>query len=655
MHASQDFPHKKVDPYLLWAMLTGFRGLKLKTDSKGKRLLTLVKQTSQPAAPPRTAHGRAMADDAGMHDRQSPQPQHKFSWSSQFSIVTRTAHDIRPYIQNTQEAIELSVPRQVKPFDDVKFRGRPMGSMSRPILAVIDHGFAFAHQDFRRWDAAKQAWMSRIAWFWDQSFEQGLPRRVDPPYGRILEKSDIDALLQKHTHEGRVDEEALYRDASFPQADDVLTHGTHVLALAAGRSDETDCAATSDELILVQLPNATVLDTSGASMTAQVLLALDFVRSRVPATSPLVVNLSYAAASGPHTGCTFLERAMDEFTALRSQVAKTAIVLPAGNGYLADGHAQVKLSHRARRADIQWLVQTDDPTDSFVEIWYSCEKDGAGGLLISLQAPDGSVLGPVRADHTASDRSVAGIVHRAQSIFDPRKSVALVALAPTAHIATPRAAPGIWVIRLESTSLDTGYCLTVDAWVQRDDTTLNEPPRVRQSRFVSNRPLAERDEDVDSDPVHRAGTSNGFSHGKKTVVVGGSYGSGGLTRYTAAALPGVAATRDSGSWPDVISAAETSEALPGLPSAGTRGSARLRMNGTSVAAPQVARALMTAFKKPPGSQPGQGKPQSPDPLSSIIQPHPQQQQQQQPPAKPGLPNDALRCGKGSLIPTKKDC
>lgn len=655
MHASQDFPNRQVDPYLLWAMLTGFRGLKLKTNENGKRLLTLVKQTGQPAAPPRTARGSDMADGARVHDGQSRQGQHKLAWSSQFTIVTRAAHDIRTYIRDTHEPIELSVPRQVKSFDDVKFRESAVGLRSRPILAVIDHGFAFAHQDFRRWDAAKQAWTSRIAHFWDQSFEQSLPRRVDPPYGRILKASDIDALLLKHTHEGRVDEEALYRDASFPQADRVLTHGTHVLALAAGRAGEADCAATSDELILVQLPNATVLDTSGASMTAQVLLALDFIRSRVPDDARLVVNLSYAAASGPHTGCTFLERAMDDFIALRSQKAKTAIVLPAGNGYLADGHAQVKLSHRAPRADIQWLVQTDDPTDSFVEIWYSREKAGADGLLISLQAPDGSVLGPVRVDHTASDRSVAGIVHRAQSIFDPRQSVALVALAPTAHDATPRASPGIWVIRLESAALAMGDGLTIDAWVQRDDTTLNEPPRVRQSRFVSTRPLAERDKDVDSDPVHRAGTSNGFSHGKKTVVVGGSYGSGGLTRYTAAALPGVAATRDSGSWPDVISVAETSEALPGLPSAGTRGSARLRMNGTSVAAPQVARALMAAFNKPPKSQPGQGMPQAPDPLSSIIQPHPQQQQQQQTPAKPGLPNDALRRGKGSLIPSKKDC
>lgn len=648
MAGSVEFPGKAVDPYLLWALITDFRGLDLQSDGGLPRRLTLVKLNDSVTPPADVTAGAAPSVPTS--PSQKPLP-----WSKRFSIVIESADKIRTVIESTSEPIELSVPRRARSVDGVTFLERNLRT-KLPILAVVDYGFAFAHENFRRWEPAKQQWKTRIACMWDQSFDRR-KEKDSPPYGRLFNRQRINRLLKICTQAGRVDEARLYKQARYPHADRILTHGTHVLALAAGRPGEADCAATSDDLVLVQLPRPTVLDTSGASMTAQVLLALDFIQSRVPERAPLVVNLSYAAASGPHDGSTFLERAMDSFIASRSTKAATAIVLPAGNGYLSDGHAQVRLTSGARRAEIRWLVQTDDPTDSFVEIWYSRADAGADGLLISLRAPDGTVLGPVAPDHTASNggpASTAGIVHRAQSIFHEQRSVALLALAPTAHDAVPRAEPGIWVVTIESTSANEDLCLTVDAWVQRDDTTLNEPPRVRQSRFVSNRPLAERDEDVDSDPVHRAGTSNGFSHGKKTVVVGGSYGSGGLTRYTAAALPGVAATRDSGSWPDVISAAETSEALPGLPSAGTRGSARLRMNGTSVAAPQVARALMTAFKKPPGSQPGQGKPQSPDPLSSIIQPHPQQQQQP-PPAKPGLPNDALRCGKGSLIPTKKDC
>jgi hypothetical protein len=166
----------------------------------------------------------------------------------------------------------------------------------------------------------------------------------------------------------------------------------------------------------------------------------------------------------------------------------------------------------------------------------------------------------------------------------------LVTVAETAHPESRRefAPCGQWTVAVENV----GTPAVIDAWIQRDDTAYGYPERGRQSRFddpaYRYRDSAGRLVEVDSTSyIKRAGTLNALATGDRSIVMGGFRRDSFKAAKYSAEGPAIAPSTRAG--PEAMAPSEDSEICHGVLAAGARSGARVSMNGTSVAAPQVTR------------------------------------------------------------------
>ncbi len=475
------------------------------------------------------------------------------------------------------------------------------------IVAVIDDGMAFAHQRFR--DAAGN---TRFRYFWNQDDTTGINTPPGFGWGRELRQGEINALLNACTDSGVVDEERLYRLAGQTLAARRSKHGTHVMDLACGM-DPQQVTAQSPYLIGVQLPHWVTEETSGATLTPPVLDALNYILKRADEiaalenTSPLpiVVNLSYGTIAGPHDGTAPLESAIDQMIAARAVPLR--VVLPAGNHYLARCHARFNMAAAQPLAHpvelLQWRVQPDDQSASFLEIWLP-HSQGAQPLPqveVRITTPTGATSPWIGPGGDWSWPSNTNVRFYAQSIYafpaGGRPHI-LLSMAPTAQLgAAPRTAPsGTWRIEVRNN----GRAIKVDAWVQRGDTPPGYRLFGRQSRFDDPRyvrfDLAGRPEENDIGPSHirRRGSINAMATGHEAIVIGGFRRSDyAASRYSGAGPivypPGIVGPWRDG--PDATAVSDDSVALHGVLASGTRTGSVCAMDGTSVAAPQITKLI----------------------------------------------------------------
>ena len=603
---------KAVDPYLIWADITGFLGAALKKPridraQAGVQValeLDLVPQEQGPWPDIGVAYAKGFVwQDVG------------------YATAEVEPRRIRGLIDHPRvRRLELGFVNE----NGVRapLQGALPPPVEGPVVAVIDFGCAFAHERFRH--LVGQEWRTRIAYLWDQGDDADVRVPAAPwqpvqgqRRGRELTGEDIDILLAKHGKGSRIDEDAVYKAARYTDVTARLTHGTHVLDLAAG-AEPTAAIEREPKIIFVQLPAQAVEDTSGGSMVTCVIDALRYIldrtRSRdpnMPATGPLVINLSYGSMAGPHDGSTLLESAMDALVAESRQLSPDGtrrryveIVLPAGNNFEADGHARLKLTRRQRTRSLKWQVQPDDSTDTFLELWY--DRSAAGRVEVKVTPPEGDTC-RASIDTAWTLRSAAAappgaaVIHRANVASGRSDAMVLIALAPTTarDPAAPVATPGTWTVSVSL--LDDGDPVEVFAWIERDDPTIGSRGSPRQSTFVRDHLKPPRNQEcAKASVVQRSITCNSIANGANTIVVGGCVGRAvefEMARYSSAGPPRRAAGVRA-EWPDLVAVSEESLALAGVPAAGTRSGIRVRMNGTSVAAPQVCRALIKAFFPP---------------------------------------------------------
>jgi hypothetical protein len=417
----------------------------------------------------------------------------------------------------------------------------------------------------------------------------------------------------------RIDEDAVYRAARYADVTARLTHGTHVLDLAAG-ADPMSAIEREPKIIFVQLPTQAVEDTSGGSMVTCVIDALRYILDRTgsidpqaPATGPLVINLSYGSMAGPHDGSTLLESAMDALLAESKRLNPDGtrrryveIVLPAGNNFEADGHALLKLTPSRRSRSLSWQIQPDDSTDTFLELWY--DRSAAGRVKVQVTPPGGRTCdAPIDTawalQGAGAAAPTAAVIHRTRVASGLNDAMVLIALAPTRarDPVAPLADAGIWTV--SACLVDDGDPVEVFAWIERDDPTIGSRGSPRQSTFVRDRARPARNRDYGTASlVRRSITCNSIANGTHTIVVGGCVGGGAefeMARYSSAG-PARRSAKAKREWPDLVAVCEESLALFGVAAAGTRSGIRARMNGTSVAAPQVCRALIQTFFPPEG-------------------------------------------------------
>ena len=497
------------------------------------------------------------------------------------------------------------------------------------VMGIIDDGIAFAHERFRTKDYG-----SRVQSFW----------RQDPPdtsstvsLGHEIFKGGvggIDDLLAKG-----IDEDALYRSAELINFANPghkgaawrVAHGTHVLDLAAGAKPGDN--VLDRPVIGVQLPFATTQDTSGGSdLTPMVLSAIDHILLRADTLGggvnmlPVVINFSYGLIAGPHDGTSELERGIDQ--RIEQRPDKLRILLPAGNSHLSRCHAEVTFAYRGETVELAWRVLPDDLTPSLLEIWMphaGASTPPQPRLRLSVVAPGGAtqtaLLGETHNTAVSLLDDNGATICQASYVFrfaPTERGRYLVELQPTARLqptTAPIAPSGVWKVRLENLLLQPVEA--VQAWIQRDDTAYGYPIRGRQSYFdqpcyvrfdAQGREIEEDTQAQAISPCHvtRASLINSLATGSgKNVAIGAGtivaapIVAGGylrkelrIARYSAGEPinpPAGGTLPPNLHKPDATLVTDDSKVHSGVLAAGSRSGSRVAMNGTSVAAPTLAR------------------------------------------------------------------
>ena len=522
-----------------------------------------------------------------------------------FELGLAVRSSVDPFTHGTARADGAIAPGNVGPHPE---RNRPPA-----VMGIIDDGLAFAHGRFRERDGRS----TRIEYFCDQGY--GALDSTRPDYGRELTKKDIDGYMRAATHGSMVDEDAVYRMAGYLEVREQLEHGTHVMDLLCG-SYPAEVKRTSPRIISVQiqLPSRRTRDTSGRSLSLHALNAMRYILDRADCIArdarsrpcPVVVNLSYGNIAGPHDGSAMLEEAIDELIDRRGRLS---VVIAAGNSHLTRCHSKFSLERNAERL-LTWRILPDDATPSFLEIWLP-HGNPEPEVAIEITPPWGGASGWIRKNqvHTwQTGRDVqCTAVHLGKVATGDRRMI-LVATAPSTTLDQNRtAAPsGDWRIRVRN--VGARKIDSIDAWVQRDDTPFLYRPRGRQSRFddkvyelydYRGRPV---EVDNTSD-IKRAGTVNAIATGRNTVVIGGFRSSDGKPALYSAKGARIRLANGRFYWngPDAMTVSDVAPAFPGVLASGTRSRSVTAMNGTSVAAPQIARTLMrVAAKRKPTPSPG---------------------------------------------------
>ncbi len=530
------------------------------------------------------------------------------------------------------------------------------------IVGIIDYAINPTHARFQHVDDDGNR-HSRIAHFWLQDGAHVAPAMDDDPgvpFGRELNAAAITEALTA----AQGDEEAALRrlgllhfrtgaeDRPKTELARRLSHGTHVLDLAAGR-DPRDPEGMQVQIVAVGLPDAVRRETSGMTLSLFFLQALEFIlmRSRgihgthVGKAPPVLICASLGITGGPRGGQHLIERATDALLArhddLIGETGNARLYLPSGNSNLARGHAVSTSCDGAATLSVPWRLQPGDESTNYLEAWIKHPSgDAPDGVSLKL-TPPGTLASPGTLDLTPGEARLltlvpagggaAAVIGRVTLEETPEGPLRLsITLAGTDPAATGlSAAPaGAWGVQIVAPA----PAEEIAAWILRDDDPVEHSGNVRQSYFDAL-DYVERDRcgalrATDPDPpgsaVRRAGTLNGIATTPGRDVVGGFVqpleDASGTTpvstaaRYAGTPLPEGRALAD----PEHVSWAapcDSSPVLRGVLAAGTRSGSLVAMDGTSVAAPQLVRArvrlLLDGSEADPetlSKQPGKPRP-----------------------------------------------
>ena len=482
-------------------------------------------------------------------------------------------------------------------------------------MAVIDDGIAFGHNQFR-----SGLTETRVEGIF--IMDAYVPGAGD--IGVKLSKRKIDKLLRENTYSGLLDEESFYREAGsinraqkfFSTTTFRRSHGTHVLSLAAGY-DMMD-APKNRPIIGVQLPTRVTEDTSGSNLAPSLRSAIRYIlrqsrKIRIGGPSgpiaPLVVNFSYGNFAGPHDGTGLIARIIDrELKSTPDQEIR--VILPAGNSNLSRCHAAVSFENVAEddRVALDLRIYPDDYTCNYVQMWlpYSADPTPPDYVNVRVTPPNSTqsmavsaTLGAKQELHNEFGEVIAVLAYEMEPAPTKRGLITLSVNPTSSQNASIKLAPsGLWVMEFEKGDIaDDQY---VEVRIERDETLPGYPPFGRQAYFDNacyvrfdefGAPLSVDPPDSDC-PIRRSGTLSGFASGKVPMVVGALTESNGLLSDYSSAGP-ISAMRNrtvpNRVGPDASARADDSPVFTGVLAAGTRSGSMVRMNGTSVSSPLVAR------------------------------------------------------------------
>ena len=506
------------------------------------------------------------------------------------------------------------------------------------LIGIIDDGINLINDRFSCQHGDR--WHSRVDFGWVMD---GKADKTDSTvaFGREYTRAELDVQVAQRNIPERDRLHALdlvnFARTGQQTVSRMLSHGTHVADHAAGFDPKDNMHDA--RIVAVQLPALVTMDTSGAWLSPFALAGISYVLDRAFLMSdeegfaiPVIINFSYGISGGPHNGQSVVERGID--TLLRAHEERmldrfpnqprfctARLVMPTGNRFLARAHAEIcrNAEHAANKAvtlTLPWRVQPADVTANFLEVWM---PRAAKNVKVTVELPDGQV------DQLTKLNQKTGLVLLPDGKTSPNDVLARVTIdrqrgqMPTGTTAKKRvlfalvptqlpypntrciAASGIWKITVSATLPEVGQ--KIEAWIQRDDEPIGYKRPGRPSYFDD--PLYERFEgpdqqgdinlkDTGPSVVKRYGALNGMATGQKTVVIGGYMGP---PADHAALYAGAADMTQNGSnrrmrYPCGSAQSDTSRVLPGTLGSGTRSGSVSVLNGTSVAAPQMARQMV---------------------------------------------------------------
>jgi hypothetical protein len=449
------------------------------------------------------------------------------------------------------------------------------------------------------------------------------------------------AQIERHIADHGDDEDVLYREAGATADTEGLasmisrhaTHGAHVMDLGTGYAAERgEQPAEEIRIIAVQLPNVVTMDTSGVGKDMYLLSAFHYIFHRADLIAHaygidrprLVINFSYGYFGGPHDGQFDIEAAIGELIeARRDTTGPTALVLPAGNSFLDRMHARITDARFVKgEARLQWRLQPNDRTPNYLELWFPGNLDPVD-YAVEVLDPSGGNCGSLAVAITRSRGH--GDPDRALPLLDrKRKPIGLicadqhrrkrwrvlVVTAPSEpeHPHCPGVEAGAWTIVIRrGRRAEKLNRRSIQCWIQRDTDPENLRSGARQSYFDDPDDIrygcdgALLEEDTAGAYVRRFGSLNGLATAPVSLAVAGFRLGAGLGSALEDAKPArysCAGTQNAG-WPRAkiacASMSDRSQVLCGTVAAGVRSGARSVMQGTSMAAPFVARQLATTF------------------------------------------------------------
>lgn len=529
------------------------------------------------------------------------------------------------------------------------------------VIGVIDDGAAFAHATMLepngRNSRVKLVWnqTQQISHLNGQVWRTPCDSTGKEVtwYGSALEASNIAALIKANLVHGELDElgcyAALVSDKGAVRAlRSRESHGAAVLAAAAGSLDATNViplsadasqqmrpleisdAASRAPVIFVDLPHELITISSGRWMSICALDGVRFIieqaRARFQRTEsksrvPVVINISSGSSAGPHDGSSIFESALTEI--LKSDPL-IAVTLAAGNSRLARCHVVETMIPGVDQVSICLRIPPAKKFETYVEIWPEW-FDAAGKklpdspetLTLEIESPYGEKRtlhcdddgirfrekqanrGATKAEYENNDQAdvIAGALFASNVSQSNGRPMALLVVAATAPHERLVSAPfGNWTIRATNKSQHT---LRINAWIERDETVYGiRRPQIAHFIKDANALGSVLDwDDITDRSVSRQQTTSNFANADKAFAVAAGVGGradGFVSSYSGA---GAGGSDLYGGRPFFVARADRSPAQPGIPAWGNYRSARRHMNGTSIAAPQVARVIANAFAR----------------------------------------------------------
>ena len=508
-------------------------------------------------------------------------------------------------------------------------------------VGVIDDGLPFLNRRFRATEGK-----TRIREIWLQADAKKFVANVPAAIGRVLLAQDINTLI--HDYPDETDAYRLVNDSLYPitqqqSTNTRVSHGAHVMDVAAGADfrDFAQCDAKPLPIFGVQLPPASVIDTSGRRFEPMVIMGLRWLLTRVlamavsdGAKSHLVVSLSLGSLAGPGDATNFLGEWMVHEIARYQRLTQSSKGTKPGQMRVAVAYGNARRQKLVGRAVVKprdkvscdWRIKGDSYAPSFLELRLRPALGPAEGvdlkrkdITVTLTPPNGAVSALVlpwdclgNGWQFCADAGIPAMVLP----LDEKGQDILIALAPTARIVPGEMVqPGCW--RIAVANAGAGPAL-MSLRVQRADTPMGYRVLGRQSYLEDAAAFDWDDETLNwvrpqpESVVSRQGTCVAYAG---TGDQQGIYFVGAIKPMVGKAPEAYIASLASASGSDplhVLSAppavlsdgpslaamGDDGAQMAGRRASGVRSGAIVRVSGSSVAAAAVTRRLAMWFRDP---------------------------------------------------------